>query len=40
MEKAQIIKKRRPVIIITAVSRQDLSEKEIPFLYSAKKKGN
>jgi hypothetical protein len=40
MEKAQIIRKKRPAIIITVIKRQNSSEKEIPFSYSVEKENN
>jgi hypothetical protein len=40
MEKAQITKKKKLTVLITIVRRQNLSEKEIPLLYSAERKGN
>jgi hypothetical protein len=40
MEKAQIIRKKRPPILVTVTGRYDLLEKEILFFYSAEGKGN
>jgi hypothetical protein len=40
MEKTQTARKKRPATSITAPRRQNLSEKEIPLLYSAEEEGN
>jgi len=40
MEKIQIIKKKRPVTLITAIKRRNLLEKEILSPYSAEEEGN
>jgi hypothetical protein len=40
MKKAQTARRKRLTTSITALKRQNLSEKEIPPPYSAKKKGN
>jgi hypothetical protein len=40
MKKAQITRKKRLTVLITALKRQNLLEKEILLLYSAKREGN
>jgi hypothetical protein len=40
MEEAQTAKRRRLIISIAVIKRQDLLEKEIPFSYSVKGEGS
>jgi hypothetical protein len=40
MKVAQIIKRKKPTVSIIITRRQNLSEEEIPFLYSVEKGGN
>jgi hypothetical protein len=40
MKETQIIKRKKFIILMTAVRRQNLSEKKILLLYSAEKRGN